>query len=968
LDRHVLAPLKTRIRQWPRVYDLAGAARLEESLGDTLARMNQESRTLTLGVGGCSPYLSGLIARAGDDFAATLAMSPESEFDNIISSAAGLSGCETAQAIMQPLRRLKARAALAAGLAEAGGVWTSMDAADALSRFADAAANSALRAALCSLKSKGFAAADAANCEARSGVAVLAMGKLGAFELNYSSDIDLIVLFDPEAPALGGPPTAREIAIAAARELVRILSEKTADGYVFRTDLRLRPDPAVTPAAISFRAAEAYYEAHGQNWERAAFIKARASAGDIAAGQAFLAALRPYIWRRHLDYAAIEDIHSIKRQIHAAKGGGEIEFFGHNIKTGRGGIREIEFLVQTQQLILGGKDPSLRERATLAALDALARAGRVGEAARETLAANYLELRRIEHRLQMIADEQTHRIPRDRAEAERLAAFLGEKSVGDFESRLIDILASTHRLFAELFEREERLSAEAGSLIFTGVENDKATLATLERLGFKRPSDVSDAIRRWHTGSLRATRTPRARELLTKLAPHLLEALSKAGDPDAAFVVFGEFLGRLPAGVQIFSLFANNPHIFNTLIRIMTISPYLGRQLSRRAHLIEALLESDWPRSPPTPAALQNELAERLRRAESYEAKLNAARRWGAERRFDAAAQLVIGAIDARRAAEQFTAIADAAIAALFNEARAETARVEGRIAGAIAVFGLGRLGAGAMTATSDVDLIFVYDAPGGAQSGGARPLDAAAYFLKLVRRFLAALSAATEEGALYEVDMKLRPSGGAGPAAVSLAAFERYYDRDAWTWEQMALIKARPIAGDPGLAHKVEAAIERVVCRSRDRAALAADAHEMRKTLADAKPPSGPFDLRQAAGGLTDLEFVLQFSTLAEAAEIGRPPQSTRELIEWLASQGRLAKDDAQGLMAASELFESVMQLGRAATGGLYAPQSAGEALRRRMSAAVGTAIGGQEEALAGRQAQVRGVYDRVVAAAARR
>jgi glutamate-ammonia-ligase adenylyltransferase len=931
--------LGARIRRGPRVFDEPGAARFKEALGPYWPQLGEDAQALVRAVASCSPYLGRLMARAPEALAALFAEPPELEFDRLVGRAAG---ADDAAAAMRDLRALKSRAALLAALCEASAAWTSLEAAAELSRFADAAIGAALSAALAKLASEP--AKSNPDRARRSGVAAIAMGKLGAFELNYSSDIDLIILFDPRI-------SSPEIAVAAAREVVRILSERTADGYVFRTDLRLRPDPGVTPAALSFRAAEAYYEAHGQNWERAAFIKARAAAGDIAAGESFLAALRPFIWRKSLDFAAIEDIHSIKRQIHAAKGGSNIEFLGHDIKTGRGGIREIEFLVQTQQLILGGKEPDLRERSTLGALAALAAAGRIAEPVRAELDANYRELRRIEHRLQMIADEQTHKIPRDLAEVERLAAFLGEESAAALEANLLRTLASTHRLFAELFEQEERLASSVGSLIFTGVESDRATLATLERLGFKRPKDVSDTIRRWHTGALRATRTPRARELLTRLGPKLVEALSRAGDPDAAFVAFDEFLSRLPAGVQVFSLFASNPHVFDALVRIMTISPWLGRQLSRRAHLLEALLESDWPRPAPSLSAMGAEIEQRLQRAASFEAKLNAARRWGLERRFDAAAQLIVGAIDARAAARLLTAIAEAAIRALLPAARIETERIEGRLDGELVVIGLGRLGARAMTATSDLDLIFVYDAP---------EADSRARHLKLVRRFLTAIAAATEEGSLYEVDMKLRPSGAAGPAAVSFSAFKRYYEGEAWTWEQMALVKARIVAGGGALGDRVDGVIDAVFRRPRDKAALARDVLDMRRRLADAKPAGGPWDLKHAAGGLTDFDFILQFLALAGGHENGRPPQSAGELIALLASRGRLAKIDAEVLLTAGELFESVMQIGRAATGAGPAPDGAGEALRARMAAAVGAeGIDAAALVLEQSQAAVRRIFN---------
>ena len=977
-------PLVDRIREAPRLHDAGAAGRLEARLGERLAQLPEAARDLVRGVGGGSPFLTRLIERAPEGLFTILETPPEETLARLVERADKAGDLDSIEAVMRALRAAKGEAALLIGLAEIAGVWSSLEAGAGLADFADAAANASLRAALKSLAAKGFRAGDAPRAEEGSGLAIIAMGKHGARELNYSSDIDLIIVFDPEAPALGGPLTAREIAVAAARLLVRMLSEQTADGYVFRTDLRLRPDPGVSAAAVSVRAAEAYYEAYGQNWERAAFIKARAAAGDKTVGEAFLKALRPFVWRKYLDFAAIEDIHSIKRQIHAAKGGGEVEFFGHNIKTGRGGIREIEFLVQTQQLILGGKAPDLRPPQTIAALSALAGAGKLSEEARAGLEANYRYLRRVEHRLQMIADEQTHRIPREAGEVERLAAFLGEASAEAFEAKLCGVLSSTHDYFAELFEREERLSSGAGSLSFTGVENNRETLATLEKLGFKRPADVSETIRRWHAGSLRATRSPRARELLTRLGPRLLEALARASDPDAAFLAFDQFLGRLPAGVQAFALFANNPHVFDTLIRIMTISPYLGRQLSKRRHLIEALLESGWPGPRAPLVQLAEELEERLARADAYEAKLNEARRWAAEERFEAAARLVTGLIGPDEAAAWFTAIADAAIGALMPVARAETERQLGLIDGALVAIGMGRLGAETMTATSDLDIVFIYDAPEGAVSAGPKALDAATWHTRLVRRFVTALSATTEEGALYEVDMQLRPSGSKGPWAVSLAAFERYYENDAWTWEEMALTKARIVAGagrEGGqlfdcapsragdLAQKVRAVIDAVMVRKRSRARLAADVDDMRRRVAEAKPASGPWDVKAADGGLTDLEFLLAFLALEAAGAAGVPPRTPRALIDYLAENITIGETEARGLLTASELFETVMQLGRAATGDLFTPEAAGTALQARMAAACGAAsIDDAETKLMGQERAVKAMYARIVRAEASR
>lgn len=961
------ASLASRIAEAPRVHDGESAARLKAALGPIFGALPERARDLVLAVGGCSPFLSKLIARAPQRLEAMLGAPPEEMLAHLLAETDRAGDAPDKEAAMRALRAAKGEAALLAGLAEISGAWTSLEAGAALARFADAAAGSALRAALRGLSSKGFANAAAPDCEKTSGIAVIAMGKHGGFELNYSSDIDLIVLFDSAAPALGDPGSARGIAVNAAKTLVHILNDRTAEGYVFRTDLRLRPDPGVTPAAVSVRAAEAYYEAHGQNWERAAFIKARAAAGDLSVGEAFLASLRPFIWRKYLDFASIEDIHSIKRQIHAAKGGERIQFLGHDIKTGRGGIREIEFLAQTQQLILGGKNPALRERATMPALAALRAAGQIKDDAYADLTAAYAYLRRVEHRLQMVNDEQTHRIPRERQEVEQLAAFLGEASAESFETRLLGVLTATHTRFADLFEREERLSTGEGSLIFTGVENDKGTIATLEKLGFRRPADVSDTIRRWHTGSLRATRSRRARELLTKLAPKLLGELAKAGDPDAAFIAFDQFLARLPGGVQVFSLFANNPQVFEILIRIMTISPFLGRELSKRSHLIEALLEKGWPGPALTPEALLAELQSRLDRAPSFEEKLNAARRWGSEHRFDTAAQLAIGLIPARAAAEQFTAQADAAIRALLPAVRAEFEEAHGAIDGSLVVIGMGRLGAGSMTATSDIDLVFIYEADETKSSAGPKPLDAVTYFLRLVRRFLTALSATTEEGSLYDVDMQLRPSGSKGPWAVSLVAFERYYAEEAWTWEEMALTKARLVAGDGDLAEKVGLLIGRILARPRVVPKLARDVDEMRERVREAKPDAGRWDVKLVEGGLTELEFVLAFLCLREGAAHGAPPPGAADAIGFLRAKDAIRQEHAEGLLTAAELFETIMQLSRAATGDVFAPGASGEALRARMAAACGAAtVEEAEKGLAALEQSVRRIYDEVVVAAA--
>ena len=922
--------LDQRIKSSPRRYDEDAALRFMEKSRSVLSSLSPAAQDLAGAVASCSPYLGRVMMRDPDRVAAIMGAPPEDFMAVALAATKAAGELQGADEQASALRRLKDDAALVTGLAEISGAWTTLEAAAHWTAFADAAVEAGFTMALRRLLGPEAQTSG-------SGLVALAMGKQGGFELNYSSDIDLIVLFDSEQNNLGDE--AQKTAIAATKIMVSRLSDQTKDGYVFRTDLRLRPDPGVSAAAISFNAAEAYYESYGQNWERAAFIKARACAGDVQAGQSFLQRLRPFVWRKHLDYAAIEDIHSIKRQIHAAKGGGAIEFMGHDLKTGRGGIREIEFLAQTQQLILGGKDPDLRSRSTVETLKLLAEREQISVVACEELTADYAYLRKVEHRIQMIADEQTHKIPTSDAGVERLWKFLGEAGLEQFEEKIRAALTRVHGHFSELFDREEALSGGEGSLSFTGVEADPATLKTLSAYGFSTPDTIDRAIRRWHSGALRSTRTTRSRELLTKLTPQLLQALARADQPDEAFLAFDQFLQRLPAGVQIFSLLYNNPAIYDALIRIMTISPVLGRSLSRHGHLIEAVLENDLAASPID--SLATSLAIAVERASGFEGQLNAMRRWKAEENFRTSVHLVTGELPVMEAAHSFSKIAETVIVALDPLVRAETERLYGEIDGALSIVALGRLGAGVMTAASDVDLIFIYDAAEDAVSTGAKSLGAVDYFTRLVRRFVTAMTVSMEEGVLFEVDMQLRPSGRAGPAAVKLPAFERYYDEEAWTWEKMALVKGRAIAGDAALGARIEAKIAAILKEPRDRAKTARDVREMRSRLTAAKPAHSIWDVKNALGGMTDIDFIIQYLALAGGADHGsaqnRVPPSPRATLQYLNKNAMIDDETLLKLLTAAELFETILQISRAASDGVFSPNTAGEALRDRMAAACG-------------------------------
>jgi [glutamine synthetase] adenylyltransferase / [glutamine synthetase]-adenylyl-L-tyrosine phosphorylase len=836
------------------------------------------------------------------------------------------------------LRRAKRRVALCAAVADISGAWELEQVTGALSDFAEAALDAALVFLLAEAAGRGAVmVADPQDPLRDCGLIVLGMGKLGARELNYSSDIDLIVFFDPEKFRTPNPDTQQREAARLTRGLVRLIAERTTDGYVFRTDLRLRPDPGATPIAMSVLAAEEYYETLGQNWERAALIKARPVAGDREAGAAFLRWLVPFVWRKNLDFAAIQDIHSIKRQIDAHRGGGRIAIAGHNVKLGRGGIREIEFFAQTQQLIWGGRIPGVRACATVEALAALVRAGKIAPEVASDMAEAYRYLRRVEHRLQMIDDAQTHTLPEDPGKLSALATFLGYDGVDAFKSDLLATLRRVESHYAELFEDAPALTLPGdvgGNLVFTGADADPDTLATLERLGFTKAQAVDAAVRGWHHGRCRAMRSTRARELLTELLPHLLKVLAEKPDPDAAFLAFDRFLNGLPAGVQLFSMFHANPPLLGLVTDILGVAPALADHLARRPSVLECVLSApDFFQPPPSPAELQDDLCGLLAQARDAEDLLDLSRRWANDRRFQVGVQALKGLLDTRQATAAWTRLADAALVGLLPHIEQEFARTHGRIAGCgMAIVGMGKLGGREMTATSDLDLIFVYSSTGQTDaSDGPRPLPAPQYFARLSQRLINAITAPTSEGRLYEVDMRLRPSGKAGPIAVSASAFARYQRESAWVWEQMALTRARVVAGPADLAREIGDVIRAVLTRPRDPVGLVVEVADMRAKMADELGTPSLWEVKHLRGGLVDIEFIAQYLQLRHAHRLPAVlSQNTREALEGLQAAGALAADAARDLLGALELWQAVqhhirLNIGEAigAAGGEDAPKS---------------------------------------------
>jgi len=890
-----------------------------------------------------SPYLAGLARRWPDRLRLTLEAVPEDRLADILSATDALSG--GADEVRAPLRWLKAELHLLTALCDLGGLWDLDAVTGALSRFADASTRSALRAVAHDQRERGklVSAADDPRGPIP-GLFGLAMGKHGAFELNYSSDIDISLFWEPEAleSALAEGVEPQKFCDRAAHALASLMQERTGDGYVFRFDLRLRPDPSSTPPVVAAPMALAYYESVGQNWERAAFIKARPVIGDLAAGADFVKALRPFIWRRSLDYPAILDIQSIKRQIHVHKTGEGMDAAGANLKLGRGGIREIEFFAQTQQLILGGRDPALRSPRTVDALAALRDAGHVSAGTCADLTAAYAALRGLEHRVQMLDDEQTHILPADPVRRAAVAALAGEGDLTAFDQRVEALLVGVNRTYGELFEGEESLSSPYGSLVFTGVENDPETLATLGRMGFAEPATIADTIRSWHHGRIPATRSARGRELFTRLAPRLLTALADTGAADAAFRRFAVFFAGLNSGVQVQALFLAQPKLFDLVVGVMAFAPRLARTLGRYPAALDSMLDARFSRAIDEDSGLVDQMRADAAAAPDFETALDAARRLHREQMFRIGLQTLAGHAGPEAAGRAYTALADAVMDALAPAAMAEAVRQGGRLpGGAVAVVALGKAGSREMTASSDLDLMTLYDAPPEAVSDG-KGWAAGVFYSRFTQRLIAALSAHTAEGGLYEVDMRLRPGAAKGPVSLRLSAVEDYYATEADTWEFMALTRARVVwTDDPAFGARATAALEAILRRPRPGVDVAADARRMRDLMARERPGQGPWDLKLAPGGQVDAEFVAQVHQLQAAAGGGPLTVST---LEALAAEPALAE--------AWRLQQALGQVFSAAFDDRPDPEQEPEGFRRRLAEAADLT---GYEALKARLAEVR-------------
>ena len=946
----------------------------DDCAGETPRRIgallkDERARGVLKAIFGNSPFLSRMALRDPEFLCTLMQHGPDATMKTINEAVANWAAADLASPeLARRLRLRRGQAALTIALSDISGLWDLGQVTRELSVFAEGVLRATIDALLRDAARRGeIELQHEAHPSLGCGYVILAMGKLGAGELNYSSDIDLIILFDPERCAYRGKLDLIDYQVRFTRKLISLLQDFTEDGYVFRVDLRLRPDPSATPVALSVEAAENYYESAGKGWERAAMIKARPVAGDTELGDSFLRRISPFVWRKNLDYAAVRDVFEMMGLIRAHHGHAAIEIPGHNIKIGAGGIREIEFFAQTHQLIAGGRDRALRDPTTLGVLSLLVDKGQLAADAGQKLCEAYIFLRTLEHRLQMIDDEQTQTLPQHPEGLRHVALFMGFSGADLFCETLRSHLEFAAAQFLKLTGPGEDRKTDAHQATDDSgpeISGDSQLLG----MGFKDPARARGVIETWRTHRYRALRNQRAKELLEVLLPNIVAAMARTSDPDSALLRFDEFLAKMPVGVQLLSLFNAHSWLLELVALIMGTAPALAVILGHRPALLDAFLTPGFLVSFPDSDELAEDLDYALEPARDFQDVLDITRRWANERKFQTGVQLLQNVMDGGRAGRAFSDVADTLLRALLPRVETEFAEKYGYVPGGrMAVVAMGKLGGRELTFTSDLDLIFIYQ---GSEepSDGQSPLSAAAYFARLCQRVINALTAPTGEGSLYEVDMRLRPSGGQGPIAVSVEAFQKYHGELAQTWEHMAWTRARVIAGPEGLVQEVNAIMRGFLCRVRDPAMLAHDVALMRARIAREFHSTNIWDFKYVHGGMMDADFIIEYLLLREA---GAFPEilsgNTLLALQQLASHGLLDNITAHDLASAVRKLRDLQQIVRLCLGNRTDVRNAPEAFQNLMAQHQDVQnYSGLEQQIMESEARILQIYKQIILSAA--
>ncbi|MCY3735803.1 MAG: bifunctional [glutamine synthetase] adenylyltransferase/[glutamine synthetase]-adenylyl-L-tyrosine phosphorylase [Gemmatimonadaceae bacterium] len=941
-----------------------------DRLGEAAARAGREALAAALDspegrvffsfLCGNSPYLGRLLLRDLEFTQSLVEEAPEAVTRRLLDDLAAADPAMDRDRLMAFLRRQRSRVAVVAAVYDCFGLRGVMACAELLSDMADHAVRLAVAHLLLGRARRGDLEPPAE--EGRWGYFVLAMGKHGSRELNYSSDIDLIVLYDPSRVRYTGRKSPGDCFARVTRDLTGILQSRTGDGYVFRTDLRLRPDPSSTPPAITVDFALDYYLRFGRTWERTALIKARPVAGDLAAGEAFLEQLAPFIWDEGLDFASVDEIRSMSQQIHDFHGHGAVDAAGHDVKLGRGGIREIEFFVHMHQLAYGARNRRLRGPRLLAMLEVLDGEHHILPAEAATLRQSYLLLRRIEHRLQMINDDQTQKLPESADGLEHVAAFLGLPSAQELQGRVEKACREVHDLYRTRFDIPES-EQDITAVILDGPEGGNPdAVERLEAAGFAKAPTAVDIFRGWAAGHHASTAPERSRAILREILHEIIEALGRTPDPDRALARMDRFLAALPEEISLFPMLRAHTWLLRLVAMVMGSAPRIADTLGGNPRLLRAVLEPGFFLPLPEREQLAGELGERLEGRGDPQERVRQVAGWAGDRRFQVGVQSLENLITVDEAAASLSHVAEVVVEVLFADVLAALEAHHGRPAVGCAVVAMGKLGAVEMTFESDLDLLLVADLPDDRETtAGPAPIEVGRFYGRAARRLIAALGSRSPSGPLYEVDMRLRPSGESGPLVTTLAAFREYHAGAAWTWEQMSLTRARVLCGDEAAAGAVGREIRQVLTRPRDPAALLRDVAGMRDRIAAEYPPGDPFELKYARGGLVDLEFIAQYLQLLHAHE--RPEVlagGTAACFEALAGAGLLDDEEARFLAGAVRMQRALQGLVRLTWNEETPVREAPEALLRKLAAALEcTGFGELEDRLRATQVRAFEVYE---------
>ncbi len=753
---------------------------------------------------------------------------------------------------------------------------------------------------------------------------VLGMGKLGAGELNFSSDVDLIYAYAQEGETQGGPRSIshQEFFIRLAQRLGNALSNITGDGYVFRVDTRLRPFGEASALALSFDGLEDYYQVHGREWERYAMIKARVVAGERQAGDQLMALLCPFVYRRYVDFGAFQSLREMKAMIHR-----EVQRKGmaDNVKLGPGGIREVEFIGQAFQLIRGGREPALRARPILAVLQTLRESGWLPDFVVDELTVSYRFLRTTEHRLQEVADRQTHALPQDEFGRARLAYSMGFADWSAFEPVLRGHMATVHQHFEQVFAAPQTEHAQSDSLDLVGVwqgnlDREQAC-AALAGAGYEATEEVYRQVQQVRQGRAYLGLGTQGRTRMNHLMPLLLGAAGGSDRPDPTLARVLTVVEAIARRSAYLALLVENPMALSQLVRLCGASPWIANQLARYPLLLDELLDPRTLYAPPARAELEQELRQRLLNLdpEDLEAQMEALRHFKQANTLRVAAADVMEAVPLMVVSDHLTDIAEVLLNESLTLAWGHLIARHGRPGCSVpdacdpgfAIIAYGKLGGIELGYGSDLDIVFLHsDAGQGHATDGERPVDNAVFYARLAQRIIHILTARTPAGILYEVDTRLRPSGASGLMVSSMTAFDLYQRDEAWTWEHQALVRARFVAGDPALGAAFDTVRRTVLTQPRERASLRREVREMRERMRGqlAKGDASQFDLKQAPGGIADIEFMVQYAVLAWAREHPALLDFTDNirLLQRLADAGLLAQPDAALLSDAYRAYRA--------------------------------------------------------------